>query len=232
MLVLQQPNQNQALKIPDCFGDYDREMGKPFWDPREASCAGGLDPNWKDPRTGSKIRPPCDFFKECGNKIQAARTAQQQLISPAQLYRPPAPPVSSLATTPVPQGWRPAAQPQAPAVPAASGASTNVSQALQAMLAYHQQLESAQRQQRAPQPHPMVPSPQLNHMQALAYGHQQMMPVNHHMPGYLSVPEIQHEDEGLAPVLGREIFRGVLKSFGHTVASFFDNRPMKLKPSL
>lgn len=57
----------------------------------------------------------------------------------------------------------------------------------------------------------------------------EMMPVSHSMPAYLSQPEVRMEGESYWAPLGREIFRGIGKALGHSVAHFFDHIPFTKK---
>jgi hypothetical protein len=57
-------------------------------------------------------------------------------------------------------------------------------------------------------------------------GLQQMMPVNYSIPQYLTVREERRPGEGIFSMLGRELFRSVGKSLGHTLGNFFDTTPL------
>ena len=46
------------------------------------------------------------------------------------------------------------------------------------------------------------------------------------IPSYLAVPEPLPEDGGIANPLFREVARGLLKSLGHTISSFFDRNTL------
>jgi hypothetical protein len=65
---------------PSCFGKQ--------WDPKVAECAGGLDPAYTDPRTGSHTRERCHFFDNCGTRKVAGDMEQHRLISAQSLVRP------------------------------------------------------------------------------------------------------------------------------------------------
>lgn len=52
----------------------------------------------------------------------------------------------------------------------------------------------------------------------------QMVPVNYSMPQYLTVREPAN-GQGLVKRLGKEVMRSMGKSFGHTLAHFFDVEP-------
>lgn len=64
--------------LPSCFAK--------MWSASDAECAGGLDVNYTNPKTGSRIRDRCNFFESCGAKSQAALLPARQLIRP---YTPP-----------------------------------------------------------------------------------------------------------------------------------------------
>jgi hypothetical protein len=51
-----------------------------------------------------------------------------------------------------------------------------------------------------------------------------MVPVNYSMPQYLTVREPAN-GQGLVKRLGKEVMRSMGKSFGHTLAHFFDVEP-------
>lgn len=52
----------------------------------------------------------------------------------------------------------------------------------------------------------------------------QMVPVNYSMPQYLTIREPSN-GQGLVRRLGKEVLRSMGKSFGHTLAHFFDVEP-------
>jgi len=54
--------------------------------------------------------------------------------------------------------------------------------------------------------------------------YQQMMPVNHYMPPYLSVPQPVVPGQSIGRRLAIEVTRSIGKSVGHTISSFFDNQ--------
>jgi hypothetical protein len=58
----------------------------------------------------------------------------------------------------------------------------------------------------------------------------EMMPVSHHMPAYLSEAETRLDGESYWAPLGREVVRGMVKAFGHSLAHFFDTVPFTRKP--
>lgn len=90
---------------------------------------------------------------------------------------------------------------------------------------------SPYQQQTQYQPAPYVPRPIQQQPppqpQQYTYPHVvmppvQMMPTSYAMPAYLSTPETRQEDESFWHPLGREIFRGLGKALGHSLAHFFD----------
>jgi hypothetical protein len=114
-------------------------------------------------------------------------------------------PATSLA-----RPWiRPPGNPQ-PSSPAPMQTTQNF--AMQQLL---QQLQAAMvKQGGAP---PQIPS---------SFGYQQMMPVNFSIPQYLTVREDRKPGESIFGMLGRELFRSVGKSLGHTLGNFFDTTPL------
>lgn len=212
------PVQQQPNNAPPCFAgrndlEVDSETGEPIllWSPSAPECRGGLDMQWKDERTGSHLRPECGHYRQCGAETQAkratiARLKSQGLLPASQLTSKAFPPTSSVQPPP------------AISRPTSVSAPTGMTSYLQTMLEYQKKLEEAQKLGKAPSAMGIQQAPT---------GYQAMMPVNFHMPAYLSVPEIQSADEGILPVLGREVARGLLKAFGHSLSTFFDNRPWR-----
>jgi hypothetical protein len=47
------------------------------------------------------------------------------------------------------------------------------------------------------------------------------------MPQYLTVPEPISDDIHWGVRLGHEIFRSIIKAFGHSVAAYFDANPLR-----
>lgn len=93
--------------LPSCFGKQ--------WESNDPQCAGGRDPAYTDPVTGSHIRERCAYYSACGTRVQVARstsstssTPQPTQLVPAQnLTRPvwgvqqrQQPPPATPATTP------------------------------------------------------------------------------------------------------------------------------------
>lgn len=186
---------------PHCFGEQ--------WDKNEPACAGGPDTSFvpqagerydgKDER-GVNVRRQCDWYQSCGARFAARKNAQGQLVPPHQLIRPPAEPAPSPAAPRTFGQWLQQVNNQVVARPPA------------------QQVQVPTQQQQ--QVHvPVMPNAQVH---AAPYWQ-----LNYTMPAYLSTPEIRHPGESMWAVLLREILRGMAKALGHSVAHFFDSRPMK-----
>lgn len=192
----------KTVSPPACFGK--------SWDQHAAECAGGLDPAYTDSETGGHVRRPCGFFNECGSRCQAGKMQQARELIPA---------------TSLSRAWqKPTAQPPVTApAPMQVGVQQFAIQQLQA------QIEAMQKRamidaQRGGQPQASM------YYQGPQPGFQQMMPVNFEMPQYLTQREYRRPNDGVFKVLGREVFRSMLKSAGHTFANFFDSTPFFEKP--
>lgn len=77
------------------------------------------------------------------------------------------------------------------------------------------------------------PTQQQQQMQPVVQGQWYPAPTyqfNHGIPNYLTMPEPRASGESIWVALFRELLRGVIKSFGHTVAYFVDTTPMKRLP--
>lgn len=195
-------NQMQREQPPNCFAQQ--------WDKNEAACAGGADPDFLHPTTGLHVRDQCNFFQACGTRTTAMRNAQN-FIPVQQLVRPP-------LVTPPPQAL-------------VHTSPSNFGQYLQQQsenYAERMRREQAQRQQQPQylQQPPQAYLPQNGYAAHPAPTYQ----LNYMMPGYLTTPEIRQPGESMWSVLFREIARSVLKSMGHSVAHFFDSRPMGPTP--
>lgn len=189
---------------PPCFGK--------LWDGTSPECKGGVDPAFKDEETGSNLRQKCEFFESCGVRYQASRMeSARALIDPKSLVKGP----------PTLTPSRPAQQQQGmvPAFVERFAQSFMQQQAQQpqmVMVPPQQMMKPAQH----PQQMMMMPAPQM------AYGYQQMMPVNYQMPGYLTVPEHREPGGSFFGFAMRTIFRSMGKSVGHSVAHLFDSNPL------
>lgn len=188
-----------AKAQPDCFGKH--------WDGTNTECAGGNDPAYRHPDTGSHTRERCVFFESCGARVQAAKNNMVQNVVPApQLTRFQPRPTNN----PQPLGGQPTQiQPQAmvPTAPQYNAQQINQQIVQQVLAAIRQGTPQA------------APNAQL--------GYQQMMPVNFHVPQYLSVREERGPEDSLIGLLGRELVRSMGKSVGHTLANFFDMTPLR-----
>lgn len=202
---------NPAVRkeVPICFGKE--------WERDATECVGGADANYTDAQ-GKHVRSRCDYYEACGARVQMAKGAgavvpQNQLVRPLQ---PPQPPTQVTFPIAIPQGptnfnhWL------------QQRTSTGVSQTTtppppqkQIVPTYYQSPPL-----HVPPPVQMVPQVPAQHYPAGNYQ------LNYMVPTYLSQPETRRPGETVWPALLREILRGVGKSLGHTLASFFDRTPM------
>lgn len=179
--------------VPICFGKE--------WDPSVTDCTGGPDPKYVHPINGTHVKERCDFYAQCGARVQAARIGAP-LLQASSLVRPPSPgPIQpSFQQYMQREAQEKAAQQQRAMHPTG-------------FPAYPQQTHYLQQQ---PQ-HPM-------HYPASAYQ------LNYMMPPYLSVAEPVEAGGSFFGMLGREVLRALGKSAGHTISHFFDTRPLRLPP--
>lgn len=200
---------------PECFGRRDQPEKKiEGWNPSCPSCAGGIDPAWTDKKTGSHVREKCLYFQSCGTLVQAQRMAQQPtLINPNNLVRPTL------------------QQPQVPQVQNAYQQQTQVRMdpAQQAAVLHQQQVNAvaaqlAQLQRAMPHPQMQMHVP-MGQQPAMHMGYQPMMPVNYHMPSYLSAPE-PAQPGSFWGAFFVTILRSMGKSAGHSIAFMFDSVPL------
>ena len=229
----------QQSPVPSCYGS--SHNGKPLWSETDAECAGGLDPNYVHPVRGSHIRDTCDYFHACGKL--SGKLPPTALVPPSSLVRPQAPPqpqqqpqaaqqprpslgVNWVSSTPAP-AQTVVPQTSLPTVPGLT--SLQVQMAFNALAPLLQQVQQATQLAQQVQ-RPQYPQYQHQQMQQqmqapppMQMGYQQMMPVNHYMPSYLSVPEPVQEGDSIMGRLLREVGRSMGKSVGHTIANFFDN---------
>lgn len=180
-------------------------FGSHWWDPKSAECIGGPDPAYSNPKTGSHVRERCTFFSACGAKVQASRAGAQLQQQPTQQ-----PGVTPLSSYHFPAVQRPSVS--------AGAARTQVAPMSQPMFSGGQPYQ----QQQVPQ-QMMMQQPQHWHP-APTYQFQ------HGLPNYLSVPEPRMHGETIWQVLLRELVRGAIKAFGHTLAYFIDTTPMRKQP--
>ena len=190
---------------PPCFGRVDDPVkGVEGWNPQCPSCFGGADPTFTHEVTGSHVRDRCVFFAPCGSVVQAKRMeTARALIDPKSLVKP-------IFPQPTP--------PAQPSPPMAGQPPSFMGQFGTALI--RQQQAAAQQQAQAQQMWAAPPQGAYPHM-----AYQQMMPVNHHMPSYLSTPELV-EPGGFWRMMGMTVFRSMGKSVGHSVAHLFDTIPL------
>ncbi len=192
--------QNQFTQPPDCFGG-------PLWDPKVTECAGGVDLMYTNKVTGSHIREKCQFFDSCGAKVSAMRAPNGAIQLPQRTLPPPPsmqPVVSSAASrTQVPQMSQPMFRPQQAAP---QPWAPPQQQAQYAQPQYHPQMMQG----------PWHPAPTYQ--------------FNHGIPNYLTTPEPIAPGESIWSALFRELFRGIVKSAGHTMSYFVDTNPMRRLP--
>ncbi len=197
---------------PECFGV--------SWNSKDVLCAGGADLTFKDDRTGSHVRPACDFFQACGARVAHMKMEQSRLL-----------PVTSLVRSSVPQQQQPAqgtttppAQPPGGMSPAQmqqwlnDQAKALATQMFQQMQQYPQQGRGpAASYNAAPYPQGQFYDPRF-----------QPMPVNYQMPAYLTV---QETGGSLLGMLFRTLLRSVFKAGGHSFSSFWDTVPLGRPPN-
>jgi hypothetical protein len=194
---------------PDCFGK--------SWNPRDVLCAGGADITFRDERTGSHVRPQCDFYSSCGARVAHTKMEQDRLMPAQSLVRSPTP------ATP--------AAPQAPAAPPAWMTPAQMQQWMNEQAKSLAAQMFQQMQQQYPQngrstaavPYGSPPYPQGTPFYDPRF---QPMPVNYQMPAYLTVPEQRNDGDSLLGVLFRTVFRSVMKAGGHSFSHFWDTMPM------
>lgn len=190
---------------PSCFGK--------SWDPNHVECKGGLDPAYSNPRTGTKLRDECSWFNACRQQVQS-RPSMPLLPSAALLQRPA---VS-----------QPLQRPPAPPTQYAPRAPTYSAPPVHYSLPSTPSYPTPQAAPAAQQFHPQVMS-QQNYVPAhvAQYGPAYVpMPYQNpgsQMPQYLTVPEPVTDDVHWAVRLGRELFRSIVKAFGHQLAAHVDS---------
>lgn len=196
---------------PDCFGI--------SWNPKDVLCSGGADITYRDEKTLSHVRPPCDFFNACGARVSHAKMEQSRLVPVTNLVRSPTP---QQPAAPVQQ-----AQAQAPAQMTQQQMQQYLNEQARALAAQMmQQIQQYPQPNRGPAvPYNPAPYPQGNFMYDPRF---QPMPVNYQMPGYLTVPETSGSILGM---LARTLFRSMGKAAGHSFSHFWDTIPMGGPPS-
>lgn len=196
---------------PDCFGI--------SWNSKDVLCAGGADLTFRDDKTGSHVRPACDFYRACGTRVAHANMEQNRLI-----------PVSNLVRSPMQQP-QPAQVTTPPAQPPGAMTPTQMQQWLNdqaKMLATQalQQMQQYPQQGRGPAaPYNAATYPQGGNFYDPRF---QPMPVNYQMPAYLTVPET---GGSLLGMLFKTLLRSVFKAGGHSFSSFWDTVPLSRPPN-
>jgi len=218
---------------PSCFGKR--------WDPNETACKGGLDPLYAHPVTGTKYRDKCSWFNSCSQAMQhtqPARPAQPQLITPTSLLQKTISATPSIRPPTMPMAHMPPAPPQqttvrpsyTPLATAYSLPSTHSPPAPPVPTAVPTTVTMPQYQAQQAQPFPMYPQG-FAPPNVAQYGPAMVaMPYQHpasQMPQYLTVPEPSNDNVHWALRLGRELFRSMVKAFGHQLAAHVDSHSIK-----
>lgn len=189
---------------PDCFGK--------SWNPSDVLCAGGADITFRDDKTGSRVRPQCDFFSSCGARVAHTKMEQTRLM-----------PAQNLIRSPTPQQQQPT--PQMQVSPQMTQAQMQQYMNEQAKAMATQMLQQMRQYPQAGRPatqYELAPYPQGGFFDQRF----QPMPVNFQMPAYLTVPEARGEGDSLLGMLFRTLFRSVMKAGGHSFSHFWDTMPM------
>lgn len=171
-----------------------------LWSPSAVECVGGLDLGYTNPLTHSHKRDKCSWYGQCATAASNARIGAQTTsigMQPVTVAPPPSPAQS---------------HPMIQTYGRGPGYYPTQGYPVQPLIP-----------QVAPQQ--MVPP-------WMAQFGPQLVPMAFQQPGtqigaYLTVPEPVSPGEGWFFRLVREIFRSMLKSSGHTAASFFDHNPWK-----
>lgn len=227
--------QNPILAYPSCFGSEEH------YDPRNAECRGGADPKYTNPQTGSHLRPPCDVFHQCGQRVSQKAS---QVIPVRNLTKPGGIPLGPTSPAP-PQGqgqgttFADFIKQRAAAAAAQQHMVPHTQQADAAWAEHYRQQQLAQQlaqQQVVQQQRAAVPVPPQYPQPPQPYSYPYPPPpqntggqyhLNYMMPAYLSVPEVRRPGQSIWAILGRESVRAIGKSFGHTIAHFFDVNPFR-----
>lgn len=213
---------------PSCFGK--------SWDPNHVECKGGLDPAYSNPRTGTKVRDECSWFNSCRQQVQGRPLPSPQLLPSTSLLRPSAAPQRPMTPPYSPPRPTYAAPPTHYSLPTAI---QHVPQAPPAPQVQHIPIPSYQPQYHPPASHHQQPQPQHhqvappNYVPAhLAQLGPAYVPMPYQMPGsqmpqYLTVPEPVTDDTHWMQRLLRELFRSVVKAFGHQLAAHVDSHSFR-----
>lgn len=190
---------------PECFGI--------SWNPKDVLCAGGADIAFRDDKTGSHVRPACDFFNACGTRVSHKTLEQSRLIPASSLVRSPTAqqPVQTSSPSPAqPPGGMTTAQMQQWLNEQAKALATQM----------FQQMQQYPQQSRGTAPYNTATYPQGGQFYDPRF---QPMPVNYQMPAYLTVPET---GGSLFGRLFMTLLRSVCKAGGHSFSSFWDTTPL------
>ena len=200
----------KPLGSPDCFGS------PTLWSPTAVECIGGMDQGYTNPITKSHKRDKCIWYSQCAATAAAVRSEPKTIMSahPTVFAQPPA--------VPAPTGFHPIQPQHSP---------TNYGRGPVAPVQPYQPMY-LQHAQQAPQPQQALASPQQLVPPWMAQYGPQLVPIvfqqqGMQMPSYLTVPEPVDPNEHWTRRLLRELFRSMLKSSGHTAASFFDHNPFR-----
>lgn len=202
-------NLNNTDPPPDCFGK--------SWNTTDVLCTGGADITYRDDKTGSRLRPQCDFFSSCGARVAHTKMEQTRLM-----------PAQNLIRSPTPQQQQPT--PQVQISPQMTQAQMQQYLNEQAKAMATQMLQQMRQYPQAGRPatqYDLATYPQGGGFFDQRF---QPMPVNYQMPGYLTVPEARGEGDSLLGMLFRTLFRSVMKAGGHSFSHFWDTMPMGRLP--
>jgi len=184
------------------------------WDATNVLCAGGVDPAYIHPGTGSNKRERCKYFATCAAETNARRAQRQQtqVVPAQQLIQPPmtgAPVVPTPTSTapfmmpPPPPQWQ-HAQPK-PVVSAPQMAYSTAAQ---------------------PGAWPGMSQPQMvnpAYASMPAYVPMNLPAMGAQIPSYLTVPEPLDPKVHWAMRLFHSLLRATAKAGCHTAANFFDH---------
>lgn len=203
-------NLNNTDPAPDCFGK--------SWNSKDVLCHGGADITFTDERTGSHVRPQCDFYSSCGARVAHTQAEQSRLVPAQNLVRSPTPQVT-VAAPASPPTWMSPAQMQ--------NWMNDQAKSMASQMFQQMQQQYPQGRAGAAGSYPSTGYPQGAYLDPRF----QPMPVNYQMPAYLTVAEQRYEGDSLLGVLFRTIFRSVLKAGGHSFSNFWDTVPMGRPPT-
>jgi len=156
------------------------------------------------------------FFQSCGTVVQAKRMDEaRQALIPAQSLSKPGQIPTLAPQRMANQQPQPAQQP--PTQPL-------FLQRFADQLTIKRQQEEAEKAAQAQREY-FLQMQRAGHVPGPMPGYQQMMPVNYHMPSYLSIQE-PHQPGGFWKMFTRTVFRSMGKAVGHSIANMFDTIPL------